>query len=250
MKKMKRKTIIIIAIVLSIVFIGVCVVGVLYFYLSNNAQRQCILRYENDNSTKNLIDVCNVLYINDDIKFLDYVDILLDRPDFKEVYNQGENNKFIWHQYNDLLILQALVCAVKTEDFDLFEDKVYEYLPKLAMYKPIFFLSCSLCKNSEFANKNKQRILELLIDLYNSAEDDEKKEFLINIVAYYRYFENENEDYQYYLGELRDLMKDAKDYEKNFCDFDMQFSEACYKCMFTGIYNGYIISFFRVMYFS
>ncbi len=242
----KRKKYIITAIVLSVLLIvgGACVSLSYYF---SDAQQHRILKYNLDNSTENLMDVCNVLYINDDIRFLDYVGILIDRPDFKQVYEQNETN-ISWYQYNDLLILQAFTCVAKSDKPDLLKSTINEFFPKIQISEPLALLSYSLSKNPELATENKHIIIETLSDFYKLSPDNEKQRYLEYIVSYYSYFKIEDENAQYYKNELNFLMENSEDYEKRLCNIGVQFAESCWKCMFTGLYNEDIIKYFQVIF--
>lgn len=206
-----------------------------------------ILKYKIDDSTENLINLCDNLIVGGDIKFLDYVDILLNREDFEDVYNKM-NKDLSWEKYNDLLILQTFKCIIQSDESNELEETVINYFPKVKMSDPLAHLSYALGKKTKVANENKINIINGIIRLYNFSSGDEKQKYLEYIVAYYSYYDINNEASQLYIDELNNLVKDMKNYEKKFCYSNVEFSKSCWEYMFTGTYNEEIVNYYDIMF--
>lgn len=244
MKKSKK---VLFFVVMIALFLGVYAIGnvVLDDYISGPQYK--ILKYKVNDSTENLIDVCNTLIVGGNDEFLDYADVLLARPDFKEVYTKGDTS-LSWERYNDLLILQAFKCIAKSDETTALEVSIIKYFPMAKMSEPLAHLSYALGENTKFANENKELILNTIIQLFNTSTEDKKQTYLEYIVAYYNYFNINNESSQKYIDILNDLIKNMENYEKKFCYSDIEFAKSCWGCMFTGVYNEEINDYYNFMF--
>lgn len=244
---MKRPKKILLGIALLILFICVYAISNMVMDGYMTESRYQILKYKIDDSTENLIAVCNTLIVEQNVGFLDYVDILLTRTDFKDVYNKGDTD-LSWDRYNDLLILQAFKCIINSERINGLEEAIINYFPQVKMSEPLAHLSYALGEKPFLSNENKQNILNAIIKLYKSSTGDEHQKYLEYIVAYYHYFNINNNTSQIYIEELNDLVKGMKNYEKKFCYSNIEFAKSCWECMFTGVYNDEIKDYYDFMF--
>ncbi len=202
-----------------------------------------IFKYENNDSTKNLIDVCNRLALFKDDEYKHYADILLDRKDFKEVYKKRLTG-MTWETYNDLIICNIFECYARSNDNEALGDGITKYFPKLKMCEPVFVLAWSLGEYTDYANNNKNTILNSLIELYNSSTvEQEKRVYLETIVAYFQYLGSNSKKASFYAGEFQKSVDGMKDYEYRFSLSGIAFSKACWYSMLTGEYRNEILDY-------
>ena len=231
---------------LLITIIVLCISIVAAFFVSNNNSKYLILKYQLNNSTENLIDVCDILIVEGNDHSLKYINELLTRDDFEEVYSK-EQTEVSWERYNDLLILQAFKCMVKS-NIAFSEQNINYYFRLVKMSEPLAHLSYALAEDFEFANENKDVILNSIIKLYNDSTGSEKQKYLEYIVAFYDYFDIKNKTSQMYESLWLDSVSNMTEYEYKFSLSDIEFAKYCWSCMFTGEYNSQIIDYYNFMF--
>lgn len=238
-------------IVLGLILVSVFIVGSLVTekFIDGfvNSSKYHILKYKINNSTENLMLVCNALALENDDELLSYVNVLLDRPDFEEVY-KGQKTDLTWERYNDILIMQTFKCITQSQEDVVLGKAIIEYFPKVKISEPFALLSYKLAENPNFANENKDNIINSIIQLYESSSGKEKQTYLEYIVAYNSYFDINDETALEYTNELKSIFNNMENYEKRFCNSDIEFAKVCCGCMFTGIYDEEIVEYFDFLF--
>lgn len=194
MKSKKKKIIIAIAVLLAItvVFCGLLA-------LTNNALKNKYKKdYSNNPTVNNYFALMTYLCDVRSLESVDYVTKVFDFSNetlaeygkviFTEEQISGLSNDEIADMVKTEALIDALIPCIGKDEIDQFKKCVTDYLPKIgSKYRLcVFWACCQSGDDTEFFNKNKDMIIDLLYQFEADETDNiEKAKWLTSISAYY-----------------------------------------------------------------
>lgn len=173
--------------------------------------------YIKDPTTSNLIKLCDSYLENNNIKYLDYVDKLLDAEDYEQAvldYYKNDsdfvNDSYIYKNVH--LISTMYVCAVNN-DIDKFLSSIEKYYPQLPLSaKLTCFHNAMLKLNTPFLTDNIDVIVNKMYSII-SETDPPANQFvdLLSVLAYYQVADKNNPQVEIIRNKIQKLELTDKD---------------------------------------
>ena len=211
-----------------------------------------ILEYKLDDSTENLLQVCFDLLFAYDERYYDYVIELFNSSDLSELLQEySESNTEsnlsspVW---NDFLLTGSYKIMAENNNPERLSDIINLHFPNARTSDALFQMSHIFKNHTEFANDNKDVIIDSIISLYETCEEDEKEFYLQYIVTYYKYWNIENEETEVYKTTLRSMYDNMSEFNQRAVAGGLILAYDCWDYMFTGSFSDELAEYYVSVY--
>lgn len=188
-KKRKRNVLLIVI----IVFLSLYTISQIKYYEEYVGSKQFYIdEYEDEKTTYNLFNLCLYLSNNDDIELLNYLDILINSPDFEDACIK--NIDFVTDRYSagiykNCLITSAFRICIIENDIEKLESAIFKYYQQLDNnFSHTYYLCSALNKNTNFSKTYSNEIVQWLENLYVSNKGE--RQLITSILSYYIYVDD------------------------------------------------------------
>lgn len=211
-----------------------------------------ILEYKFDDSTENLLQVCFDLLFAYDERYYDYVIEFFNSEDsFEAIREFSKNNTEsnltspIW---NDFLLTGGYKIMAENNNPERLSDIIKLHFPNARTSDALFQMSHILKNHPQFANANKDAIIDSIVSLYETCEEDEKEFYLQYIVTYYKYWNIENEETEVYKTTLRSMYDNMSEFNQRATAGGLTLAYDCWDYMFTGNFSDALSEYYVTVY--
>ncbi len=197
-KKRKKSTILIIVI---IVFLSLYTISQIQYYKEYVGSKQYYIdEYNDEKTTDNLFNLCLYLSNNNDIELLNYLDILINSPDYDNICIENVDfvtDSYLAGIYKNCLITSAFRICVIENNVEKLEYAVTKYYPQLDNnFSHTYYLCSALNKNTSFSQTYSNRIVQELEKLYVGNKGE--RQLITTILSYYIYVDDKEKIELYY----------------------------------------------------
>lgn len=190
-----------ILIIVIIVFLSLYTISQIQYYKEYVGSKQYYIdEYNGEKTTDNLFNLCLYLSNNNDIELLNYLDILINSPDFENICIENVDfvtDSYLAGIYKNCLITSAFRICVIENNIEKLEYVITKYYPQLDNnFSHTYFLCSALNKNIEFSKTHSNEIVKCLENLYIGNKSEQQ--LITTILSYYIYVDDKEKIDLYY----------------------------------------------------